>query len=647
MRFLFTFLFLSLSLAVFCQETENEKPRKSLLKTKEQKEKELARKAPISSYKIYTLQRDTTYVDTSLTIQKEYQYNYLRKDLFGRIAFLNEGQTYNTLDFGLNKVSAFPEFGHRAKHLNYIETDEIKYYSVATPLTDLYFKTVMEQGQSLDAFLTVNTSEQFNFSIAYKGLRSLGKYINQLSSNGNFRCTASYRTKQGQYVLNTHYTGQDLLNGENGGITTPEDFESKNPDFKQRQRLEVFLTDATSFMKGKRFFADQCFRINASEANNNLYLTHQINYETKFFEYYQPTVVSQVGTQTINHFGDSYVGNYINDQVHYNRMYQQIGAVYENKQLGRIQFFVDDFRYNYFYNTTLIKEGQIIPSLLSDKINDVGARYDYQKNHWKGFARYASSLTNQSLTDIEVQATYKRNDKNQFSFAYQSVSKLPDAVYNLHQSSYINYNWYNNFKNQKSNTLTAKAQTQFGSVELQISNYDNFLYFSDDSSNALQQFISPKQYEKSIQYLSIKASKEFRLWRFALDNTLLYQQTQQDNEVLNVPKFTTRNTLYYSDYYFSRALYLQTGFIFNYFTKYYANGYNPILTDFYVQNQTKIGDFPLVDFFINARVRQTRIFLKAEHFNSAMASQNRFYAAPGYPYRDFIIRFGLVWNFFQ
>jgi hypothetical protein len=30
-----------------------------------------------------------------------------------------------------------------------------------------------------------------------------------------------------------------------------------------------------------------------------------------------------------------------------------------------------------------------------------------------------------------------------------------------------------------------------------------------------------------------------------------------------------------------------------------------------------------------------------------MASQNRFYSAPGYPYRDFIIRFGLVWNFFQ
>lgn len=641
---LFVFLFLGSSWA---QQAEKEQPRKSLLKTQEQKEKELARKAPITSYQQYTLQRDTTVVDTSLTIQKEYQYNYLRKDMFGRMAFLNEGQTYNTLDFGLNKVNAFPEFGRHGKHLNYLEADDIKYYSVATPFTDLYFKTVMEQGQSLDAFLTVNTSKQFNFSIAYKGLRSLGKYINQLSSNGNFRCTASYQSKQGRYVLNAHYTGQDLRNGENGGITTPEDFESKNPDFRQRQRLEVFLTDATSFLKGKRFFVDHYFRLNTNNTANNLYLTQQINYETKFFEYYQPTVTSQVGNQTVYHFGDSYVGSYINDQAHYNRLHHQIGLSYESKKLGRISFYNDDFRYNYFYNTAVVRNNQTIPSLLSDQINSLGARYDYQQKQWKGYLLYSNSLTQQSLTNIELQAAYKPNERNQFSFSYQSVSKLPDVVYNLHQSSFIAYNWYNNFKNQKSNTLTAQAQTQWGLAELQISNYDNFLYFSDDSSNALQQFISPKQYEKSIQYLSVKVGKEFRLWRFGFDNTLLYQQTRQDDQILNVPKFVTRNTLYYSDYYFSRALYLQTGFIFNYFTKYYANGYNPILTDFYVQNQTQIGDFPLVDFFINARVRQTRIFLKAEHFNAAMSSRNRFYSAPGYPYRDFIIRFGLVWNFFQ
>ncbi|MBP6414795.1 MAG: hypothetical protein KA450_15240, partial [Bacteroidia bacterium] len=35
------------------------------------------------------------------------------------------------------------------------------------------------------------------------------------------------------------------------------------------------------------------------------------------------------------------------------------------------------------------------------------------------------------------------------------------------------------------------------------------------------------------------------------------------------------------------------------------------------------------------------------HFNSAFSATNTFYSAPNYPYRDFMIRFGLVWNFFQ
>ena len=54
-----------------------------------------------------------------------------------------------------------------------MSVDDTQYYNVPTPLTELMFKSNFEQGQLLDAFFTVNTSEQFNFSIAYKGMRSL------------------------------------------------------------------------------------------------------------------------------------------------------------------------------------------------------------------------------------------------------------------------------------------------------------------------------------------------------------------------------------------------------------------------------------------------------------------------------------------
>lgn len=65
-----------------------------------------------------------------------------------------------------------------------------------------------------------------------------------------------------------------------------------------------------------------------------------------------------------------------------------------------------------------------------------------------------------------------------------------------------------------------------------------------------------------------------------------------------MPDFVTRNSLYFSDHLFQKALYLQTGLTFKYFTSYAMNGYDPVLSEFYVQNSTELGGYPVVDFFL-------------------------------------------------
>lgn len=656
MRILFFIYLLVLPTLLFSQEKANNKNNLDMsgqhhgLNDTIKAKKKVAR---VDQYRYITLEHDTTYVDTSLTIQKEYSHNYLRKDNFGLLPFSNIGQTYNTLQYSLTDFTPYPEMGYKAKHFNFLEANDVQYYSVATPLTELYFKSTINKGQTLDSFITLNTTERFNVSAEYKGLRSEGNYINQLSSTGNFKLTASYSTKHGQYYINGHYTYQDISNEENGGITTPADFESGDPDYKNRQRLEVYLTDAKSFLKGKRLFFDHAYRINETRGSNNLYVSHQFNYENKFFEYNQATVASTVGPEGIEvfRFGKSYVTSNINDQSHYNKMYNKVGLVYENVLLGKFHFFVDDFRSNFYYGRVLIFDnGVIVPSSLSQNINNVGGQYEYQKNKWNGRFLYSRSITNQSLSDLEAKLKYHLSDKIQFSFQYKNINKLPNNTYNLYQSSFVAYNWSNNFKNEKINSLGASATTPWVNMSFEYSVLDDHLYFEDQSTEAQAaartQIIKPAQYNNTINYLEIKASKEFKFGRFALDNTVLYQKVGQSDAILNVPEFVTRNTLYYTNYFFKKALFLQTGIVFNYFTSYYGNDYNPVIGEFFVQNKKEIGNYPNFDFFINARIRQTRIFLKAEHFNSSFSGSN-FYSAPNNPYRDFVIRFGLVWNFFQ
>jgi hypothetical protein len=651
MRNFFFLCFLVLPITVFSQQKiQNILGFDSEYNSTDSIKKKKEKIATIDMYRVITLERDTTYIDTSLTIKKLYSFNYLRKDNFGLLPFPNEGQTYNTLQYSLNSFSPLPEFGFKAKHFSFLEANQIRYSSVATPVTEFYFKSVMKQGQNVDAFFTLNLNPRLNFSIAYKGLRSEGKYINQMASSGNFRFTTSYNTKNKRYFANAHFVSQDIMNEENGGITTIEDFESGNPDFVNRDRLEVYLTDARSLLKGKRVFLDHFFRVNSVEGNNNLYVTHQLNYENKYFEYNQPTVTSSAGRETVYRFGESYKTNNINDQTHYNKTYNKVGLMYENTTLGKFQFFADDFFNNYYYNQILILDNNTISSSLSIRVNSVGGQYEYQKNKWSGKFLLSRSLTNQSLSDLHAKMQYSLNDETQLSFEYQNMNKLPNNNYNLYQSSYVNYNWSNDFKNEKINSIIVNATTPWVEASVQYSTFNDHLYFADVSSPQeivlKQQIIAPTQYANTINYLSVKASKELKFGKFALDNTLLYQKADQQDNILNVPEFVTRNTLYFSQSLFRKALFFQTGVTLNYFTNYFANDYNPVIGEFFVQNKKEIGNFTNFDFFFNARIQRTRVYVIAEHFNSSF-SGNNFYSSPNNPYRDFMIRFGVVWNFFE
>jgi len=213
----------------------------------------------------------------------------------------------------------------------------------------------------------------------------------------------------------------------------------------------------------------------------------------------------------------------------------------------------------------------------------------------------------------------------------------------LYQSDYVNYNWRNNFNNIETQQLAFQLKYKsYANITVDLNTVNDYVYFKKDvTSGQVRAF----QNNSTITYLRAKLENEIKFGKFALNNTILYQNVQDDNGVLNVPQLTTRNTLYFSSHLFKKAMFLQTGVTLNYFTRYYMNAYNPVLAEFYVQNDKEYGNFPRLDFFINAKIRQTRLYLKAEHFNSSLTGYN-YYSAPNYPYRDFTVRFGLVWNFF-
>ncbi|QNK76265.1 putative porin [Winogradskyella sp. PAMC22761] len=614
----------------------------SLKKSKGEKEI-----ATIDMYLQYNNLSDSVQVDTTLSIKKAYKFNYLQKDKFGLMPFANIGQTYNSLTFNSWDTSTAPSFGARARHFNYLEHGDIHYYHVPTPWTRLTYKTAFEQGQLLDAFFTVNLSKQFNFAIAYKGLRSLGNYQNVLTSTGNFRFISSYNSKNQKYHAKGYIVTQDLLNNENGGLQSDDliNFTSGNAEFLDRSVFDPQFEDAENILEGKRFYLEQSYDIikkKDSLSNNKLALFNKILFEDKYYQYTQTTAATTF-------FGDAFTTD-INDKVKLEDFKISIGAQYSNNLLGNVEFALNYTDINYGYDSVVILSDETITNRIQS--NYFGLEGAYSKNY-KGFDLVAKGGLNLSDTFVgsflDGVISLQLNEDIAFSGGISINSRLANYNYLLYQSDYINYNWYNleNFNNVNTQQIKFNINSKkWINASFDISNIDNYTYFNlDETTSDGVNVIKPEQYTKPLQYFRLKLQKEFKVGNFALDNTIMFQNVVSDDNVLNVPSFITRNTLYYSNHIFKKSMLLQTGVTLNYFSKYNMNGYDPLLAEFYTQNETELGGFPMLDFFVNAKVRQTRIFFKIEHFNSSMTGYD-YFSAPNTPYRDLAIRFGLVWDFF-
>jgi len=681
---------------------------------KNEVEIKLSGKTSYKDYKMFTIDNDTTVIDTTLTLAKDFKFNYLRKDDFELLPFHNQGQTYNRLGYSFKNSSIFPLIGMNAKQFNYYKVEDVKYYYVPTPTSELMFRTGLEQGQVLDALITMNTSRQLNYSFAYKGLRSLGKYRNSLASHGNFRTTFNYHSKTKKYYLKGHFVSYDLLNNENGGLT-PESitfFEENDPNYTDRARLEVNFTNGENLFEGKRYFINQSYTllsnqkkvteiakypnklldsmdsISTKNLNNklneikhkksfekndslviikdslvnlmavqpdslilknekvidsvkntnsdkkplfNLKIGHSFLYETTHYRFKQGYTTSL--------FGDAYSTS-ITDHTSYQKMNNELYAEINTNSIGNVKAKINYFNYNYHYSSILYFDDYTVSDKLKGNSFAVGASWktQYGKFHLNADA---TTIISGDLTGNSIKAAieFKKDSVYNFKGFAEITSKSPNFNTLLYQSNYKNYNWENNFKNEEIKNIGVEFKVhKFGSISASYNLVSNYTYFNENSN--------PIQASETLNYLKLKVNQSISFHKFTLDNTVMYQKVSKGESFFRVPELVTRNTLYYSNYLFKKKpLYLQTGVTFKYFSAFKSNAYNPLISEFVLQNETEIGNYPILDFFINGQIRRTRLFLKVENFGASFTGRN-YYSAPNYPYRDLTVRFGLVWNFF-
>jgi len=427
---------------------------------------------PIEDYKIVSIKRDTTVVDTSLTIAKDYKFNYLRKDRYGLLPFANTGQTYNTLIYDFD-----------------------------------------QQGQQLDAFFSMNTSERLNFSIGYKGVRSLGQYLNSLVSTGNFRAAISYRTKNDKYHIRAHWVAQDLLNEENGGLTQQalSQFLSEDNEFAEREQLGVNLNDTENILDGTRVYLNHHFDLlhrKDSLHNYSLRVGHIFNSENKFYQLTQNT--------SSDLFGDSFNQGSFRDRTDQEEVYNELFLTYEDERLGQLTFQANALSYDYGYKTTIIVDqdqdgvNEVIPDQLQGTNLSIGGGY-------------SNKIGNLAIDGdgFNVHGNIAYDIKGQGHLKASILSNSRPANYNhlLSQSNYVNYIWHNepNYDNVKTNTLQGTfTSKKWANIDVSASTINDYAYFGLTTDS----LVTSLQSQEAVNHLKITANKEFKYRKYALDATV-------------------------------------------------------------------------------------------------------------------------------
>ncbi len=677
-KFFLVLSFFLIHTIIFSQSDDLEAKLKAQEEAMKEKSKEENKDTLTTDYyKIFYLDGRIENIDTTLNIFKDYKFNFLREDSFDLISFANSAHTYNKLAYDFKDYSK-PGLGARGKHFHYFEKEDIGYYNVPTPLTEIFAKSTYEQGQILDMLVSVNLNPQYNFTLAHKGYKSLGKYINTRSRGNQFRFISNFKSKNQLSHWRFHFVSQNIFNQENGGLD-PDSiyfFEQATDYFvldefgKQiieedgsfrmieydgyldRSRLGALVFSEGS-LYSKRFFSDfkKVILRGKKKDSQILSLNYQFTHEYKKNEYKDQSKSTA--------FGDLIEVDQVSDQ---SRFIEQENKLILLSNLSKLGNFKLSYSITNWKNNFKIYEDQNINDLIYKlDVEQSNISFDWKKLLKKysfefNFNKSSKHNFKSDFISFNIKGSPIKN--LDFEFSSSIIEKSPNFNFKFFRSAYKSYNWFNDdLNNEKVSNVNFKlSYKQLLVLTADYNEIDNYTFFRETTNSLtgetdLNRLAMVNQAENKINYYSLKLFSKVDFGKFSFVNTAKYQQKEQQVSIeelltLNVPEWVTRNTIMYSTDVFNKSLFIQTGITFNFFTKYYADYYNPLISEFVTQNYKEIGEFPRFDFFFNAKIQQTRVFIKVEHLNSSFSGYD-YYSDPFSPYRDMSVRLGLVWNFFS
>lgn len=574
---------------------------------------------------------DRLYVtDTSITNFHHYSFVHQQQNKIHNLG--NLATAANPIFYQLpktigtrNGISAF----------DFIELDEtnIKHYNTKSPFSSWYYAQGGEGRSFLDASLAQNVNERINVGFLYRRLTNkllIGtkKQDNQIRhvDHQNIMVHGSAISKNQRYKIAAYLSFARHRLIESGGLSYDQGLLTDIRDLYNLEQgeLDNRLSDANGLeQKNKAHLYHQYTLIDSS----NLQVFHSLDWLTRknsfddndigtIDQIYRDFLISTDTTQTSHTY-------------QFKELNQRFGVKWRNKRL----FMAAYYRIKNFSGVHTALGNEQIP-------------YDLNTQHFLGFIGDYTINDTTSLSfegeqllfkDYRLSATLKTKFLTaKYQRGFYSPSLMQSYYYGQH------FIWSNNFKNTLTDQLEGSIRIPLKSHVFEpyasITNAVDYIYFDEQTI--------PEQTDEALTLLQLGIKLKGRFAKKLLYSGEFIYTENSNTTAFRSPRFFSNLQVAFENDFFKGKLPAQVGLDFHWRSAYFADAYMPITQVFYRQNIYEVGNYPVLDFFINGRINRVRMFFKATNILNGLLGEG-YFSTINYMEQPTQIEFGLNWLFFD
>jgi hypothetical protein len=580
-------------------------------------------------------------IDTGFNRVEIFQHPFKKYILFQDLG--NFGSASRPLLFNINRNTGF-YYAQNPYDVYFFKSEETRYINTKTPYTDIFYSQGPEELLFLKLKHTQNIKPRWNIGVDYQRVTSLGYIDRQHTSLYNIQAFTSFYSKNKRYHLLASATWNRVKNEENGGIASDSAFEILTGKSKS---TDVRLTAAESYVRNRSIHIKQYWNFGAAkyqyreedtlyDFQNRSHLAYTFHAEQMSYAF------SNKGLSDTSLIPHQYyqTGDETYDSAYYGKMENKLELHFFSDRETILQDSIRRFLgASITHQQIAVEQSSQFFRNYQNIIADITLESNALKNNTLSYAA-TGTYTVAGFNSGDMKATaLARYRSRLFDLSANGLIQLYKPDFSMLLFKTNQFIWNNNFDQtgvtQLGGTLATRSFKNNFVISANQYAVNNWVYVSTDGT--------PRQQSQSIFVTTATLSKTFRAWKFFFEHELIYQKSNSD--VIRVPEFGGMARYYFASRLF-KALTFQLGVTAYYNTAYYGNAYNPATRLFYLQNDVKIGNYPVIDPYFIGEIKQAAFFVKMEHLNQDWNNKG-FYYTPHYPLSLQSLRLGLRWRFYN